>query len=43
MKFEHNFLTFDRQLAWKVTQDTLPEIKRTVEAVLEATPRAKTA
>ena len=33
-ELEHNFLNFDRQLAWDVTQETLPELRRTVAAIL---------
>ncbi len=40
-QFEHNFLDLDLHLAWRVAQETLPELKRTVEAILDAGSHAR--
>jgi uncharacterized protein with HEPN domain len=42
-QFEYHYLDFDRQLAWEVTQETVPELKRTVEAILDEEQRTRTA
>ena len=37
--FDHSFLDIDVQLVWEVVRETLPELKRTVEAILGEAPR----
>ena len=42
-EFDRNFFEFDLSLAWAVSQETLPELRRTVEAVLAEERRVNTA
>ena len=36
----HNYMDVDLHVVWDITQETLPQLKRTVEAVLAEEPRA---
>jgi uncharacterized protein with HEPN domain len=39
-EFDTNYLDIDLRLVWNVTQQTLPELKRTVESILDEQERA---
>ena len=40
-EFDHHFLDFDLDLAWRIATETLPNLRRTVEAIIDQASQAR--